>query len=111
MKGFWAAEPAARLMGFGGQLSQVLEGREPLREHREVIGVRCHRSLAGTDSTCQAKMGCEKLCRADAGNAGWGGSIHRIIKLVNPAVLASTQCKDRSGDGSRRCRKSRITIV
>lgn len=76
----------------GGQLCQVLEGRKPLREHREVTGMRCQGSLADTDSTCQAKMGCEKLCRVDVGNAGLRGSIHGI-KLVNPAALASTQLK------------------
>lgn len=85
----------------GRHLCQVLEGREPLREHREVTGVTCHGNLADTDSTCQAKMGYEKLCRVDIGNAGLRGSIH-WIKPLNPAALASTQCEGTRGDGPRK---------
>lgn len=60
-----------------------------------------HRQHLPDTNRGQAKMGCEMLCRVDVGNAGLRGSIHGI-KLVNPAALASTQCKGRRGDGSRR---------
>lgn len=101
-------EQQSQLQGqwlLGGELCQVLEAREPLREHREVTGVRVpvevgrHRQhLSDTHKLVeidwsQAKMGCkEKLSRVDVGKARLRGSIHgslcREIKVVNLAALA-----------------------
>lgn len=107
MNGFWAAEPAARLMGFGrtavpGPRGQTaLEGAQGSDWSEVPREFSRHRQHLPDTHRGQAKMGCEKLCRVDVGNAGLRGRIHRI-KLVNPAALASAQCKGRRGDGSRR---------